>query len=539
MGGSKVLSAVGILCLWVCGLAVAQQYRQPNLNRDGFLNRAILADQRTKKVNSPHLPTAVVAASGRAASGSAPASEPHNLSGVIPIGVTGCDATIKRVFVLMDGQNIGEIEQFDSNVPFLLESDSYDNGRHSIKVAAVDEKRQVIVSKAVDVNFCNDFYYIIAPEYFEPNKDYRLMGFHDGNGPFEVKLTNHRGDVLWSNTSSGTSVNTVIPESAFGDAQLCKLLITETDGGMMAASREGKMAMAGDSGGCERKIHKKFVKENFIGVKMVLLLPNPDVVDAKLDLICTIISSCESQKVPYGVVYYKDNTPENWMYIFSTLGGRKDIYYGGHANSHVGRDEKKGIPGVQRTHLECYKDGEKIKAFSYTTQYEGEALPLPDNWDDRGFDLRALGLKDDDKIRIGWFDGCRTAGYELKKSGDIVPKVCCMDLAETFGFFSLKAAGNHRSIFFGWRIDTKSYPGFPNIYSSANAGQRIIWGNDGLGGGRTIQFGINLTDYEADETIQLALWGRDFDRDCDPDGDDNLFTYGHGDPSNMKLKWEE
>ncbi len=482
---SGTSSVAGILCLWVCGLAIAAS------------------------------------------------ADPNNLTGDISIGVTGYSATTKRVFVLMDGQYIGEIVYFDSNVPLLLESDKYLNGRHSIKVVAVDANRNVTLSRVFDVNFGNTFYNIIAPEFFDPNTGYKLMGFHNGSGSFEAKLTDHADRQLWSNTYSGQSVNITIPPAAFGNAQLCKLSIKETGSGMMAA--------AGSSDECMRKILKPFVKENFSGVKMVLLLPNPELIKkSKLSLVCTIISSCEARGVPYGVVYHKDNTPENWKYLFRPppSGSKKDIYYGGHANSHVGE--------VQRTHLECWKKGQKIKAFSYTTQYEPDAQPLPDDWDKKGFDLRELGLKDYDQIRIGWFDGCRTAGRETKTPGGMIIKTPYTDLAETFGFLSLAAQQHQRSIFLGWRIDTQSYPGWHwlgDCFSAANHGQELIW--KALGDGRTIDDALsNLSSYGADETIMFILWGEDECRLDDGTGhckedDNNFVLYGVGNIWAMRLKWEE
>ncbi|MBN1392317.1 MAG: hypothetical protein JW947_05880 [Sedimentisphaerales bacterium] len=438
----------------------------------------------------------------------------NNLAGDVAVGVSGYGLTTARVFVLMDGQYIGELEYFDSNTPLLLKTNNYMNGGHSFKVVAVDANRFITVSETPDVNFNNAFYNIIAPEYFYPTDDYKIWGFHDGNDLFEAKLTNHNDQILWSNNYSGSSANIVIPGAAFGSAQLCKATISSS------------------SGDCEDKIHKKFVKEDFIGAKMILLLPNPDVIDeSKLGLICTIISSCETKGVPYGVVCHKDNTPENWKYIF-ILAGRKDIYYAGHANSHVGE--------VQRTHLECWKDGKKIKAFSYTTQYETDASPLPNNWDIKGFDLRELNLKESDKIGIGWFDGCRTAGYETKKPGGI-EKTSCMDLAETFGFLSLAAQQHQRSIFFGWRMDPKSYPGWPDCYSFANSGQKLIWSELGtVGVSITIAQALEVTDSAGLKTRQ-ALWGEDAHRFDDGSGyygeeDNNLVNYGFGNISVMKLE---
>jgi hypothetical protein len=432
----------------------------------------------------------------------------------------------------MDGEYIGELEYFDSNMPILLETDNYINGGHSIKIVAIDVNGLVTVSDALETDFNNTFFNIIASDYFHPTADYNVLGFHNGSGFFEAKLTNHGDQVLWSNTYSGPYINIVIPGAIFSNKHICELTVEENTGTMLSG---GMTTMGRGSNKWEKKIYKEFVKEDFVGVRMVLLLPSPDLIDAKFSLICTIMNSCESLGVPYACIYYHDNTPDNWDYVFRILGGAKDIYYGGHANSHVG--------SVQRTNLVTYRKFPhsdwflppigwgvdpilkyyEVPALSYTTKHVPGAEPLPLNLDEWGFDLRDLNLKDDDKIRIGWFDGCRTAGYEYGEEGK--DRMCCTDLADTFGFFSLKAQGNKRSIFFGWRMITENWPGFPKIFSFVNAGQQIIW--ESLGEGRTIQQALERTDV-SNIYIRQALWGEDKERDFAPAGDDNLFPYGSG-----------
>ncbi len=72
--------------------------------------------------------------------------DPNNLTGTISIGVDGYGVTSERIFVLMDGEYIGELEYFDSNMPILLETDNYINGGHSIKIVAIDVNGLVTVS---------------------------------------------------------------------------------------------------------------------------------------------------------------------------------------------------------------------------------------------------------------------------------------------------------------------------------------------------------------------------------------------------------
>jgi hypothetical protein len=49
------------------------------------------------------------------------------------------------------------------------------------------------------------------------------------------------------------------------------------------------------------------------------------------------------------VLYYGDVTEENLEHVIRDMTAIKYVYWCGHANSHVGRDEHNHIPGVQRT----------------------------------------------------------------------------------------------------------------------------------------------------------------------------------------------
>jgi hypothetical protein len=390
----------------------------------------------------------------------------------------------------------------------------------------------VINHKPVNVYFSNLLYKVAGEDYFHPDEDYKFSGFYDGSTSLNVKLTDIWGQTIWSTSCSGNAINLVIPGATFSNKHICELTVEENTGTMLSG---GMTTMGGGSNKWKKKIYKKFVKEDFSGVRMVLLLPSPDLVDAKFSLICTIMNSCELQSVPYACIYHHDNTPENWIYVFHTLGGAKDIYYGGHANSHVGSVQRTNLVTYRKTYMwgipgpsSYYKE---VPALSYTRQTVPGVEPLPNNLDEWGFDLGDLRLYDDDKIRIGWFDGCRTAGYESGEEGK--DRICCADLADVFGFLSLKAQGNKRSIFFGWRMITENRPGWPKIFSFVNSGQQIIW--EALGNGRTIGQAIDMI-VGADVRIQEALWGPDKNYDFTPNGDDNLFPYGSGLLWNMKLK---
>jgi len=484
---------------------------RPDLNNDGFVNLAdfaILANQWTNEVNSPHPPIAVTIS-----------GDPCNLSGDIEIGVGGYGTTTEHVFVLMDGKYIGELEYFDSNTPLLLETDNYRNGGHSIKVVAIDANGLVTVSATLEVDFSNAFYSIIAPEYFYPTADYNVWGFHNSSSSFEAKLTNHSNQIIWSNTYSGQCVNIVIPGAAFGNAQLCELSIIETDSSMMVtASASGA---TGSSGVTSKDVSRKFnMVDCPAGVRMVIILPNKDVFKRRKPAILECANACDNRNVPWVSLYYRDVTEDNLRFLYNKS-SVKYIYWCGHANSHVGRNERLGIPGVQRTHTMCWRyepswwhfNWQEIGVFSWTRQTR-DFPPLPDNWDNKGFDLWTLPMHDQWNKKIIFVDGCLSAERS--------------DMAEAYGVFSLQGYGSLDQIYIGWREEVLVSTGIiENIVGNTTEGVRMFW--ERMGYGDSVEEALEHTSTHGGIGMRTAMWGINGMPDFgDVDGDDNIFVWGLG-----------
>jgi len=456
--------------------------------------------------------------------------EPNNISGFLGINLKNIPPSAQTVYVYLDNVPIGDWARGLSYKGELIsfESSFFLNGYHTIRIMSIDLDGNVTNYEPTDVYFSNLLYKVIADDHFHHSWDYCYSGFYDGDESLDVKLTDIQGQEIWSTSCTGNAINLVIPGSIFLNKHICEITIEENTGAMPEGMTRGV-----GSGDCKKRIQEKFVKEDF-SAKAVFLLPSPDIItNAVLDLLSTMISAYESKSIKCGFVYHHDNTEENWRYIFKELQNRKDIIYVGHANSHIGRDEESGEQGVQRTNLVTYKKKpgwlwdkySKVPAVShtrYSADDEDDDTPLPLDLDNLAFDLRDLKLKDKDDIRIGFFRGCRTAGYEDDSS-----RICCPDLAKTFGFFSTMAASNQRSQFFGFRVLIEGREGLPAIFSFVDSGLKIIWGELGGEPGKNKNMAQALDSiYTANINIQFALYGEDRDYDFNCNGDDNFFSYG-------------
>ena len=459
----------------------------------GDLN--VMADEWLKTATNPPIAVTI-------------SGDPNNLAGESSIGVNGYGITTESVFVLIDGEYIDKLEYFNSNTPLLLDTDSYRNGSHSIKVVAVDINGLITVSNTLDVNFNNTFYSIIASDYFHPTTDYKILGFHNGTGSFEVKIADYDNQIIWSNSYSGANLNIVVPGVAFGSEQFCEFSISETGSFMMATA--GASGASGGSGAAKKDLMKKFKQTDCpANVEMVIVLPNKDVFNVRLPAILECARACDRRNVPWVSLYYHDVTEDNlrFLYNFSSV---KYVYWCGHANWK--------LQGVERTFTECWKyessgwwdiidNWHKIGVFSWTGG-------LPDDWDTRGFSLWSLPMHDQWNKKIVFVDGC----FSAKKP----------DMAEAYGVFSLQGQGSLDQIYIGWRIEVLVSTGImENIIGNTTEGVRMFW--ERMGYDDSVMGALEYTSNNGGAGMQRALWGLNGIPDLgDEQGDDNLFLWGLG-----------
>jgi hypothetical protein len=434
--------------------------------------------------------------------------DPNNMTGEVSIGVSGYGVTTERAFLLMDGEYMGELEYFDSNTPLLIDTDNYRNGNHSIKLVVIDVNGLVTVSDTLETYFNNTFFNIIASDYFHPTADYNVLGFHNGTGSFEAKVTNLvDGQILWSNTYSGPSVNIVIPGAAFGNAQLCEL------------------SMSG-SGITKKDLTKEFNQADCpAGVRMVIVLPNKDVFKRRIPAILECARACDQRNVSWVSLYHHDVTEDNLRFLYNKS-SVKYVYWCGHANSHEGK--------VQRTHTECWRyepswwhfNWQKIGVFSWTRQTR-DFPPLPDNWDNRGFDLWTLPMHDQWNKKIVFVDGCLSAKYD--------------DMAKAYGMYSLQGQGSSDQIYIGWRIAVQEGVGIVDIFAGdTTAGVKLFWERMGRDSENSVGEALQWTcDHYTSDRMLMTMWGLNVHTDFgDVDGDDNIFVRGNGFVNFNKIKLE-
>lgn len=405
-----------------------------------------------------------------------------------------------------------------------LESDKFSNGWHTIRIVTTDLWGSVINHKPVKVYFNNLLHKVTTSDYFHPTEDYKYSGFYDGGNTLYVQVTNQDDQVIWSNTYSGPHVNIIVPGATFGSEQFCEITITETGGATMAM---GGGAAASTPTVTSKDLIKEFKQSDWPnGARMVIVLPNKDVFKVRKPAIIECAEACEARGVTWLALYHKNVTDDNLTYLYNKS-GVKYIYWCGHANSHVGRNERLEIPGVQRTHTMCWKHTvrnwwpdkwEEIGVFSWTNDSQ---YPLPNDWDSKGFSLWDLGMHDSWNKKIVFVDGCLSAKYA--------------DMASAYGVFSLQGQGSKDQIYIGWKIKVLVSKGImEQIVGNTTEGVRMFW--ERMGAGDDIYDAFYYTQTHGGLGMRRAMWGDNGMLDIGaPDTDDNILLYGNGLINQMEL----
>ncbi len=475
-----------------------------DLNGDGVINFrdfAIFSDKWLWTRGHPNLGLAI----------SVDTNDINNITGSFEIDVNSSDFADRYDFVYMDGLLLANMPELGGRVT--VDSYKFRNGAHVLKIVHMGWNYDITVSDEQTITFHNPVHCSDINDHFYVGHDYRISGLHDSNSILNVQITDLDEQVIWSDVYSGTDVNIIIPQNIFSNQMFCSLSAVVT----------------GEAETMNVNLTKGFKPSDYndVSVNMVIVLPDKDVFKCRKPAIYECAKACNLRNVSWVNLYLYDVTEENLQFLYNKS-SVKYVYWCGHADSHVGRNEGEGIPGVQRTNAGCWFKGEmgwsppytaytKVGVFSATRQTFPELPLLPYNWDQRGFDLCTLGMYNSGNKKIVFVDGCLSGKF--------------MDMAVAYGMFSDWNLGHHDQIYIGWRETVLTAPPGSVIdwVLFSTDGVKLFWERMGIGD--DVWHALSNTASQGSYGIKATLWGpnglMDLHKPYD-ESDDNIWIYGEG-----------
>jgi hypothetical protein len=319
-------------------------------------------------------------------------SDPCNISNDIEIGVTGCDTRTERVFVLMDGEFVDEIADFNDIGYVVLESQRYNNGQHTIKAIAVDANSLVTVSENITINFTNDIYCVASSDRFKRREDYHVYGLNLSAENLRIKLKDWEDNIVWMSSGNSADVNFAIPSDML-TRQIYDVVIEKS-----GESWEQIW---------ERAIGKDYEPNSFY--KFAIFLPNGrdefgnNSSECRKRAVAEVVRICESKGWQYVVLYRGECTWRNFESVLSEP-SVKYVYLVCHGG--IKNYGSTDVP-IERTFFKIsgsWGFGTDI-VVSYRTG-------LPEKIINTVHSMKLLGLGTKEQLRLVQVDGCIQTEYE-------------------------------------------------------------------------------------------------------------------------------
>ncbi len=372
---------------------------KPDLNNDGFVNFKDfrLLAQEWKQIGDAD-PNIEIRIYG------------NSENGCLNVGISGSDYDTTQAFIFIDGEFIGEIEDFDEGGYLSIDSISFRNGSHSLKAVVVDANDHITLSDNVIVDFNNILNCMTVYVDFEQNEPFKISGIYSGTNDLLIKLVDWNNSIVWSQQISGNP-NLIIPGAVF-NGQIYDLVIEEHTGGTRAETWEEIWKKA---------IGKKY--ETKSSYKFAIFLPSVwalwgNSADCRKEAVAEIIRRCESRGIEY-IVLYKNQC--NWENFASVLSSPNISYV--YMVSHGSANISEGGKTVQRTNFSLsgkYFFSSKHSVVSYKKSDYGNPNNVPSSYEElpgkweiskRVHSMRSLGLGLTNQIRIAHLDICSQAKY--------------------------------------------------------------------------------------------------------------------------------
>lgn len=312
--------------------------------------------------------------------------DPNLLAGEIAMSVSGYSYATQQIFILLDGQFVEELYDFDDGGSVLVDTQSFRNGAHRLKAVAVDANERVTLSNNLAVNFYNDLYCVTSADTFEKDCDYHIAGLCTAPNDIRAVVTDWMDNPVWTSSPMGGTVDFVIPGGTL-EGQVYDLLLEQN----ISESWETVW---------RRSLGRKYEPNETY--KYAIFLPKTTFFgihfNCRKRTVAEIVNVCENRGIKY-VVLYKGEC--NWGNFASVLSSSSIsyAYMVAHGGAHFGR----GWPVVQRTHF--WLTG------THVLSYYDDDLPEYIKKSQKVQYMVTLGLGTTNKMRIVHVDCCSAAKY--------------------------------------------------------------------------------------------------------------------------------
>jgi hypothetical protein len=323
-------------------------------------------------------------------------------NGFVEFGATGYTSDTQRIFLLMDGQYVGEIYGFREGWPLGIDVSEYGGGEKQFKAVSINSAGKVTCSNITNADFNCPLNYCFLPSRYEPNKPLYFSAFNPAESNVTVNVYADDGNLVWSQNYSGNNILGFIPAEITRQYEF-DYINFDTGGG-------GYVGKVSDPG-------KPDIPHN---VKALIILPNLHIRLFDHRTISAIKKAFKNRGIKY-------ETLSGWfanhdlIALYAVTNPIKYMYIGAH-----GGDGKILIPetgsyyyefdrGIRRTWVEL-SDG---RCVSIKISDDG-APPWCQHlgyWEDRSKSFASMGFT---TLEFAYFDSCHSGRLKIDSHDQLI-----------------------------------------------------------------------------------------------------------------------
>jgi hypothetical protein len=352
--------------------------------------------------------------------------DPNNLCGFVEVGLTGFNDDTDNAYLFLDGDLIGEINNFRDGLKSGIETRSYQNRSHTIKVVTVNSNGTLTMSENVSTCFSNQLFCMNDSDYFDSSSTYYFAVNSNISNPLNVKLMSITNEVQWQDNITG-NIFVSIPTNNLSE-DLYQIVVEATDADAVLA---------------KKVINKKFTSSTSANV--LITLPDPVVNSKCLDAIFQVYKACKAKGHTIKALWGRNCT---WANVKSTLSLNTLQYWynNGHGNYEVKGRAKTWWGGTKlvtigyRTSIQLWDDS----IFSYKrSDFAGIVIPgdylgdLSPSYETYAKTIGSLNLFNSPKVKFVFVSSCYSARLN--------------DMARALGMYSTNSENNLNQVYLGWK----------------------------------------------------------------------------------------
>jgi len=149
-------------------------------------------------------------------------------NGFVEFGADGFLPDTQRIFLLADGQYVGEIFGFREGYPFGMDVSEFGGGGHLLKTISVNNDCHITCSNITDTAFTCPLNYCMLPESYEPNKPLYFSAFNPSDGNVSINVYADCGNLVWSQDYNGVSFFNSIPAEITGRHEIDYIIFNKS-----------------------------------------------------------------------------------------------------------------------------------------------------------------------------------------------------------------------------------------------------------------------------------------------------------------------